>query len=246
MIIVDDASRDRTSELACTHGDLVITHAANRGYGANQRTCYGEALRRGADIVVMVHADYQHSPRLIPALAGLVASCHYDVALGSRILGNGARKGGMPWWRYVANRALTALENVLIGQKLSEYHTGLRAWSKEVLESLPLEELSDDFVFDSQTLALAVVAGANIGEISCPTRYMSGASSINFLRSIRYGLGVVSVSLACSRALHGRPRGIFRSVTMLGESEFADRRRPVRHSGDSPPHVGGYSDPSGP
>ncbi len=227
VIIVDDASRDRTSELAQVRGDSVITHTANRGYGANQRTCYGEALRRGADIVVMVHADYQYSPRLIPALAGLIASGHYDVALGSRILGNGARTGGMPWWRYVANRALTALENALVGQKLSEYHTGLRAWSREILDALPLAELSDDFVFDSQTLALAILAGANIGEISCPTRYMEEASSINFRRSIRYGLGVVRVSLACRRALRGRPRGVFRSVSMLDVPRSVDQHRHV-------------------
>ncbi|MCL5972883.1 glycosyltransferase family 2 protein [Ferrimicrobium sp.] len=227
VIIVDDAGRDRTSELAQVRGDSVITHTANRGYGANQRTCYGEALRRGADIVVMVHADYQYSPRLIPALAGLIASGHYDVALGSRILGNGARTGGMPWWRYVANRALTALENALVGQKLSEYHTGLRAWSREILDALPLAELSDDFVFDSQTLALAILAGANIGEISCPTRYMEEASSINFRRSIRYGLGVVRVSLACRRALRGRPRGVFRSVSMLDVPRSVDQHRHV-------------------
>jgi glycosyltransferase involved in cell wall biosynthesis len=214
IIVVDDASGDATAELANACGVSVVRHKANAGYGANQKTCYTEALRRGGEIIVMVHADYQYSPRLIPALAGLVASGHYDVALGSRILGGGAKEGGMPWWRYGANRVLTAIENLLLGQKISEYHTGLRAWSREVLTMLPLNDLSDDFVFDSQTLALAIVAQAAIGEVSCPTRYMSDASSINFWRSIRYGLGVLGVSLAGHRALHGRPRGVF---TAIGE-----------------------------
>jgi glycosyltransferase involved in cell wall biosynthesis len=214
IIVVDDASGDATAELANACGVSVVRHKANAGYGANQKTCYTEALRLGGEIIVMVHADYQYSPRLIPALAGLVASGHYDVALGSRILGGGAKEGGMPWWRYGANRVLTAIENLLLGQKISEYHTGLRAWSREVLTMLPLNDLSDDFVFDSQTLALAIVAQAAIGEVSCPTRYMSDASSINFWRSIRYGLGVLGVSLAGHRALHGRPRGVF---TAIGE-----------------------------
>jgi hypothetical protein len=158
---------------------------------------------------VMAHVNHQYSPRPISALAGLIASDHCDMILGSRIPGNGVSNGEMSWRRYIANRALAASENVLIGQELSGYHTGLRAWPSEVLESLPLKELSDDFVFDSQTLALAVLVGANIGEISCPTRYMSEASSINFRRSIRYRLGVVSLSFACRRALHRKPRGVF-------------------------------------
>lgn len=217
-IVVDDSSRDATTQLAHACGVSVLNHDRNRGYGANQRTCCHEALLRGADIVVMGHVDYQYSPKLIPALAALVASGHYDVALGSRILGNGARSGGMPGWRYVANRALTAIENALIGRKLSEYHTGLRAWSRVMLEVLPLDDLSDDFVFGSQSLALAVVAGATIGELSCPTRYFGDASSINFRRSIRYGFGVLGVSVQCREALRGGPRGVFRGLTSLSDS----------------------------
>jgi glycosyltransferase involved in cell wall biosynthesis len=234
IIVVDDASGDATAELASACGVSVIRHRSNTGCGANQKTCYENALRRGGDIIVMVHADYQYSPRLIPALAGLVASGQDDGALGSRILGGGAKEGGMPWWRYSANSVLTAIENLLLDQKVSAYHTGLRAWSREVLTMLPLNDLIDDFVFDSQTLGLAIVAGAAIGEVSCPTRYMSDASSINFRRSIRYGLGVLGVSLAGHRALRGRPRGIF---TTLGELQTSSSclRKQLRGSVDALP-----------
>ena len=172
-----------------------IRHPENRGYGGNQKTCYTEALRRGADIVVMLHPDYQYSPRLIGSMAWQVASDEYDVVLGSRILGAGALKGGMPLYKYVANRILTAVENILLGIKLSEFHTGYRAFSRRVLENLPLHENSDDFVFDNQILAQAVAFGYAIGEISCPTKYFPEASSINFRRSVNYGLGVLGTAV---------------------------------------------------
>jgi glycosyltransferase involved in cell wall biosynthesis len=194
VIVVDDASRDHTVEAARELGLHVVVHARNRGYGGNQKTCYAEAMSRGADIVVMLHPDYQYSPRLLPAMVGMVASGHFDVALGSRILGVGALQGGMPIWKYVANRFLTAVENLLLGYKLAEYHTGYRAFSRRLLETLPLGMNSDDFVFDNQILAQALWFGFQIGEISCPTRYFAEASSINFRRSVKYGLGVLRTS----------------------------------------------------
>lgn len=195
IILTDDASEDRTVPLARALSLFTICHQQNCGYGANQKTCYAAALARGADIIVMLHPDYQYSPRLVTAMASMIASGHYDVVLGSRILGQGARKGGMPLYKYVANRALTATQNLLLGQNLSEYHTGFRAWSRTVLERLPLLRCSDDFVFDNQMLALAVDAGFRLGEISCPTRYFGEASSINFPRSVTYGLGVLATSV---------------------------------------------------
>jgi glycosyltransferase involved in cell wall biosynthesis len=203
MVLVDDGSHDGTVELAQRLGIKTIVHEKNMGYGANQKTCYREALRLGADIVVMVHPDYQYSPKLVSAMASLIASGHYDVALGSRILGGGALKGGMPLYKYVANRFLTLVQNLLCGAKLSEYHTGFRAFSAQVLRSLPLEENSDDFIFDNQMLAQALWRGFAIGEISCPTRYMEEASSINFRRSVIYGLGVLGVSLSFALAKLG-------------------------------------------
>ncbi|MEP7198409.1 MAG: glycosyltransferase family 2 protein [Chloroflexota bacterium] len=196
VIVVDDASRDDTVATARALGVTTIQHDHNLGYGGNQKTCYTAALERGADIVVMVHPDYQYSPRLCGALAWMIASDEFDVVLGSRILGTGARQGGMPWWKYVANRFLTATENVLLRMKLSEYHTGYRAFARAVLETLPLHENSDDFVFDNQILAQAVYFKFRIGEVSCPTRYMPEASSINFRRSVRYGLGVLATASA--------------------------------------------------
>ncbi len=191
IILTDDASRDNTAELARALGLHVIRHEANRGYGGNQKTCYRAALDRGADIVVMLHPDYQYTPRLVTAMASMIASGHYDAVLASRILGGGALSGGMPVYKYVANRALTLAENLALGQKLSEYHTGYRAWSRVVLEKLPLLACSDDFVFDNQMIAQAVHFGFRLGEISCPTRYFAEASSINFRRSVVYGLGVL-------------------------------------------------------
>jgi glycosyltransferase involved in cell wall biosynthesis len=195
-ILVDDGSSDQTASLSEKLGVRTFIHDANYGYGRNQQTCYREALAAGADIVVMVHPDYQYTPSLVPALAGMVASGAYDMALGSRILGTGALKGGMPLYKYIANRILTAVQNLFLGVKLSEYHTGFRAFSRKLLETLPLLENSDDFVFDNQMIAQAVMFGFQIGEISCPTRYFEEASSINFRRSVKYGLGVLSTTAA--------------------------------------------------
>ncbi len=195
VILTDDASADDTYAMARELGIQAIRHDRNRGYGANQKTCYAAALAAGADIVVMLHPDYQYTPRLVTAMASMIASDQYDAVLASRILGRGARAGGMPLYKYVFNRLLTLVQNLLIGQKLSEYHTGYRAWSRAVLERLPLLAASDDFVFDNQMLAQAVWFGARIGEISCPTKYFAEASSINFRRSVVYGLGVLWVSL---------------------------------------------------
>jgi glycosyltransferase involved in cell wall biosynthesis len=195
FLLVDDASRDGTVAEAARLGIPHVVHRTNRGYGANQKTCYSEALRLGADIVIMLHPDYQYTPKLIGAMAWLVGSGEFDVVLGSRILGRGALKGGMPRYKYVSNRVLTLVENILLGVKLSEYHTGYRAFSRRVLETLPLEEASDDFVFDNQILAQSVAFGFSIGEISCPTKYFPEASSISFRRSVRYGFGVLGTAL---------------------------------------------------
>jgi glycosyltransferase involved in cell wall biosynthesis len=189
VILVDDGSGDHTVELARELGIRSVVHARNCGYGANQKTCYKEALAADADIVVMVHPDYQYTPKLIPAMASMLASGVYDVALGSRILGGGALRGGMPLYKYIFNRFLTALENVLTGLKLSEYHTGYRAFTKEVLQALPLECNSDDFIFDNQMLLQIAFKRFRIAEISCPTLYFPEASSINFRRSVVYGIG---------------------------------------------------------
>ena len=195
ILLVDDASSDETVELANEIGLTVFLHDKNFGYGRNQKTCYREALRHGADIVVMVHPDYQYSPNLIVPMAGMIAYGEYDCVIGSRILGKGALDGGMPVYKYIANRFLTLFQNILLGFKLSEYHTGFRAFRREVLEALPLDENSDDFLFDNQMLAQVVHFGFRVGEISTPTRYFAEASSINFSRSVRYGLGMVATSL---------------------------------------------------
>lgn len=192
VVLVDDASHDNTTRLAEALGIKTIIHPTNGGYGANQKTCYRIALESGADIVVMVHPDYQYSPRLVTAMASMITSGHYDVVLGSRILGGGALKGGMPYYKYIANRLLTAFENMILGVKLSEYHTGYRAFSRNVLETLPLELNSDDFVFDNEMLVQAIACGFSIGEISCPTKYFPEASSISFWPSVRYGVGVLT------------------------------------------------------
>jgi glycosyltransferase involved in cell wall biosynthesis len=194
-ILVDDHSNDDTADVARRLGLTVEVHARNRGYGGNQKTCYAKALARGADVVVMLHPDYQYNPLLVTPIATMIAYGVYDLALGSRILGGGALRGGMPLYKYVSNRFLTLIQNLLMGAKLSEYHTGFRAYSRELLEAMPLERNSDDFVFDNQVIAQAVLMGARIGEISCPTRYFPEASSINFRRSAIYGLGVLRTSL---------------------------------------------------
>ena len=193
-ILVDDSSSDNTALLSEQLGVQTFIHDSNYGYGRNQQTCYREALNAGADIVVMVHPDYQYTPLLVSAMAGMVSSGVYDVVLGSRILGGGALKGGMPLYKYIANRLLTAFQNLFLGAKLSEYHTGFRAFSKEALQTLPLLENSDDFVFDNQVLAQSVMFGFRIGEISCPTSYFEEASSIGFRRSVTYGLGVLATT----------------------------------------------------
>jgi len=194
-ILVDDYSRDRTTEVAQRLGLTYFVHDRNYGYGRNQRTCYCEALAGGADVIIMLHPDYQYTPLLVTAMASMVAYGVYDVVLGSRIIGGQALRGGMPLYKYVANRFLTAFENFFLGIKLSEYHSGYRAFSREVLSRLPLLENSDDFVFDNQVLAQCAHFGFRIGEVSCPTKYFEEASSINFRRSVTYGLGVLATTL---------------------------------------------------
>jgi len=194
-ILVDDHSSDRTVEVAKQLGLQSFVHDANYGYGRNQQTCYREALSAGADVIIMVHPDYQYTPLLVTAMSSMVAYGVYDVVLGSRIIGGQALRGGMPIWKYISNRFLTAFENFFLRVKLSEYHTGYRAFSRDVLLKLPLLENSDDFVFDNQMLAQCVHFGFRIGEVSCPTKYFEDASSINFRRSVKYGLGVVGTTL---------------------------------------------------
>lgn len=195
IILTDDASTDKTIEIAKRLNLRLLIHDKNKGYGANQKTCYKTALKAGADIVIMLHPDYQYSPKLIPAIAHLIITGEYDVVLASRILGKGALKGGMPLYKYISNRILTFIENILLNQKLSEYHTGYRAYSKEVLDNIPFMKNSDDFVFDNEILAQITFFGYRIAEISCPTKYFSDASSINLRRSIKYGFGVLATSL---------------------------------------------------
>lgn len=200
VVLCDDASRDNTSELARQIGiQHVITHQNNRGYGGNQKTLYRKALELGGDIIIMLHPDYQYTPRLIPSMVNLIAQDLYPVVLGSRILGKGALQGGMPLYKYIANRFLTFTQNLLINYKLSEYHTGYRAFNREVLETINFEANSDDFVFDNEMLSQIIYTGFHIAEVTCPTKYFEEASSINFRRSVRYGLGVLRVS--CSHLL---------------------------------------------
>ena len=194
VVLVDDASKDDTVEVAQRLGIATVVHPKNRGYGGNQKTCYRTALERGADVVIMVHPDYQYDPRLVLAMCAMIIDGPYEAVIGSRILCGTAMSGGMPWWKYAANRCLTCIENICLGAKLSEYHTGFRAYSRTVLEALPLEQYSDDFVFDNQMLADVLLRKFPVGEISCPTKYFQEASSINFRRSVRYGLGVLRVS----------------------------------------------------
>jgi glycosyltransferase involved in cell wall biosynthesis len=195
VILVDDASHDSTSEVAKRMRISTIIHETNVGYGGNQKSCYRAALVLGADIVIMLHPDYQYTPKLIPAMVSMIAYGEFDAVVGSRILGVGALQGGMPVYKYISNRFLTLFENLLLGYKLSEYHTGYRAFSREVLERLPLEKNSNDFVFDNQMLAQIIWFGYRIGEVSCPTRYSADASSINFRRSVVYGLGVLKTAV---------------------------------------------------
>ena len=196
VILTDDASKDSTEKLARKLGITTIVHRENKGYGGNQKTCYKAALKMGADIIIMVHPDYQYTPKLITAMASIIAYDVYDVVLGSRIIGGRrALRGGMPLYKYIFNRLLTLIQNLLMGQKLSEYHTGYRAFSKKVIESIPLKKNSDDFIFDNQMLTQICYFGYSIGEVSCPTSYHKDASSINILRSSIYGLGCISNSI---------------------------------------------------
>ena len=204
VILVDDASHDETTAIARElPGTRVHVHEKNRGYGGNQKTCYRMALEEGGDIIIMVHPDYQYTPKLIPAMASMIGSGLYHCVLGSRILGGYAVRGGMPLWKYIANRFLTFAENILIGAKLSEYHTGYRAFSRELLEELPIDGNSDDFVFDNQMLAQIVWLGYTIAEISCPTKYFAEASSINFGRSLKYGIGCLATAMTFRLAKMG-------------------------------------------
>ena len=232
-ILVDDHSSDRTVEIAHQLGLQFYVHDRNYGYGRNQQTCYREALAAGADIVIMVHPDYQYTPLLVTAMASMVAYGVYDVVLGSRIIGGTALRGGMPVYKYIANRLLTAFENLLLGIKLSEYHTGYRAFSREVLARLPLRENSDDFVFDNQMLAQCVYFGFHIGEVSCPTKYFEEASSINFRRSVKYGLGVLGTTLQFALQRAG----------LLHSQIFSDSGKRLEIS--APTYYRGLSQPSG-
>ena len=210
VIIVDDRSNDETVEIARSLPDTIVyTHETNKGYGGNQKSCYRLALEAGGDIIIMVHPDYQYTPQLIPAMASMIGNGLYHCVLGSRILGGYALKGGMPVWKYIANRVLTLIENILLNAKLSEYHTGFRAFSRHLLAELPLEANSDDFVFDNQMLAQILWAGYTVAEVSCPTKYFTGASSINFFRSVRYGLGCLQTALTYRLA----KMGLITSVT---------------------------------
>src|SRR3569833_2279004 len=219
-ILVDDFSRDQTAQLSRELGITTFVHEQNYGYGRNQQTCYREALAAGADIVVMVHPDYQYTPLLVPAMAGMIASGVYDMVLASRILGGGALRGGMPLYKYISNRFLTAFQNLFLGVKLSEYHTGFRAFSRNLLETLPILENSDDFVFDNQMIAQAVMFGFRIGEISCPTKYFEEASSINLKRSVEYGFGVLATSISFA----------LQKLGLIHLTRFDAKGRKVTHS----------------
>ncbi len=221
VILVDDASRDRTAEISRSLGIQTVIHSKNKGYGGNQKTCYKTAIERGADIVVMLHPDYQYTPKLITAMAGMLAYNVYDAVFGSRILAQKPLQGGMPLYKYVANRALTAAQNILMGQKFSEYHSGFRAFTKESLKQLPLEENSDDFIFDNEMITQLCFFGFRCGEISCPTKYFAEASSINLSRSIKYGFGCLWNSVLYFTAKNGvfRPRFLESSGRKLGQVE---------------------------
>jgi glycosyltransferase involved in cell wall biosynthesis len=231
VVVTDDASPDETVEEARRLGLRTLVHETNRGYGGNQKTCYTEALRLGADVVVMLHPDYQYTPKLLPAMISMLTDGPFDVVLGSRILGGSARAGGMPLYKYVANRFLTAIQNLLSGAKLSEYHTGYRAFTREVLEALPLLENSDDFVFDNQMLGQIIHAGFCIGEVSCPAAYFEEASSINFSRSVKYGFGVLGVSVQLF--LQRKGWGSFSIFDLTGRKlETADKTVPSAVAAD--------------
>ena len=229
VLLVDDHSSDATVQLAQELRLTTFVHHRNLGYGRNQKTCYREALRRGADIVVMLHADYQYSPRLVTAMASMIAYGEYDLVMGSRILGVGALRGGMPLYKYISNRFLTFYQNIAFAHKISEFHTGYRAFSREVLRKLPLEENSDDFIFDAEVLAQAIYLGFRLGEISCPARYFPEASSLNFSRSAKYGLQVLWVSM--KYWLQKKGLGHFRMLNPQGRRLVEDYYEEVRAAG---------------
>lgn len=210
IILVDDSSLDNTKELSKSLNITTIVHKENRGYGANQKSCYKAALNSGADIVIMLHPDYQYTPKLIPAVASMLAFEEYDAVLVSRMMGKSALKGGMPLYKFLANKFLTTFENIFLNENLSEYHTGFRGFTKKVLESLPLESCSDDFIFDNEIIALMFMNNYRIGEMSCPTKYFEEASSINFIKSCKYGLGVLYISLLYRLAKCGLKLSIFK------------------------------------
>ena len=224
IILVDDFSSDSTKEIAKKLNITTILHEKNKGYGANQKSCYRAALKAGADIIIMLHPDYQYTPKLIPAIASMMAFEEYDAVIASRMLGNSALKGGMPFYKFIANKFLTAFENILTCEKLSEYHTGFRGFTREVLETLPLAECNDDFIFDNEMIALLFYHNYKIGELSCPTKYFKEASSINFVRSCKYGLGVLLVSIQYRLAKMGLKSKIFkpdaRKLDLTTELEY--------------------------
>ena len=229
IILVDDFSSDETKEIAKRLNITTIVHEKNKGYGANQKSCYRAALKAGADIVIMLHPDYQYTPKLVPAIASMMAFDEYDAVIASRMLGNSALKGGMPFYKFVSNRFLTEFENFVIGEKLSEYHTGFRGFTRKILESLPLEDCSNDFIFDNQMLALILYNGFKIGEISCPTKYFAEASSINFSRSCKYGLEVLLVSMKYRLAKMGMKIKLFsqggNTLNTETEIEYYNKRK---------------------
>jgi len=227
VLLVDDASRDETVAIARELGIRYLVHDKNRGYGANQKTCYRHALAMGADVVVMLHADYQYTPKLIPAMAGMIASGVYEVVLGSRLLGRGALAGGMPLYKFISNRSLTVIQNVCFRRRLTEYHTGYRAFSRRVLMTLPLEEISDGFVFDNEILAQLVAFGYELAEITCPAKYFPEASSTGFWRSTNYGIGVLRTTVRYLLARAGLKRDRMfdpegRKLTYESEAVAAD------------------------
>jgi glycosyltransferase involved in cell wall biosynthesis len=225
VILVDDASTDDTLRMANDLGVFAVRHEFNKGYGGNQKTCYRLALERNADIIIMLHPDYQYSPKLLQPMASLLCSGLFDVVLGSRILGTGAVAAGMPLYKYISNRALTLVQNILLGHKLSEYHTGYRGFTREVIEALPLERNSDDYIFDNQMLSQAIYMRFAVGEISCPSKYFPEASSISFRRSVIYGFGVLKTSITFRLACLGFDRGtIFEGLLRKKATTVVNRR----------------------
>ena len=219
IILVDDNSSDKTKEVAKRLGITTIVHDKNKGYGGNQKTCYTAALKTDADIIIMVHPDYQYTPKLVPAMATMIAFDEYDACIASRFIGKGALEGGMPLYKFVANKCLTFIQNLLMGERLTEYHTGFRAFSREVLEKCPLKDCNDDFVFDNEMLALVFYKGFSVGQISCPTKYFPDASSINFMRSCKYGFGCLRVSMLYALA----KLGIYKSKIFRNDAKTLDK-----------------------